>query len=230
MSSGAASTYTEKSMKSLTASAAPGRRGLQHVQPLQQQDVGPVGDRRLPRHDVVGQVRVHRRRHPRPARLHLGDEPQQGAAVVRLREPLARHQPAPLQLGVRPQEPVGRHQRHPRVLRPARQQQLEQPRRRRLPHRHRPCDPDHERRAHLLRREERPVRPVEPPVLLHVQRQQPRQRQVHLAHLVEVDRVADAAQPRQLVRGQRQRHVLPETRPRRPGRSRRTATRRPAPS
>ena len=124
-------------MKSLTTSRRAGRRGLQHVQPLQQQDVGPVGDRRLPRHDVVGQVRVHRRRHPRPARLHLGDEPQQRPAVVGLREPLARHQPAPLQLRVRPQEPVGGHQRHPRVLRPARQQQLEQPRRRRLPHRHR---------------------------------------------------------------------------------------------
>ena len=55
------------------------------------------------------------------------------------------------------------HQLHPRVLRPPRQQQRQQPRRRRLPHRHRARDPDHERRPRLLRPQERPVRPVQPP-------------------------------------------------------------------
>ena len=187
-----------------------------------------MGHRPLARHDVVDQVRVHRRGHPRPARLDLGDEPQQRPAVVGLREPLAGHQPAPLQLRVRVQEPVGGHQLHPRVLRPARQQQRQQPRGRGLAHRHRPGHPDHERRPRLLRAQERPVRPVEPPALLDVQGQQPRQRQVHLAHLVEVDLVAEAAHPVELLGGQRQRHVLAEPPPTTPGRSPRTATR-PAP-
>ena len=34
---------------------------LQHVQPFQDQDVGPVDDDRLARHDVVGEVRIDRR-------------------------------------------------------------------------------------------------------------------------------------------------------------------------
>ena len=64
--------------------------------------------------------------------------------------------------------------------------------------------------------EERPVGLVEPLGLLDVQGEQPDERQVHLAHLVEVDGVAEAAQPVELSGGERQRGALPQLRPRPP--------------
>ena len=64
--------------------------------------------------------------------------------------------------------------------------------------------------------EERPVGLVEPLGLLDVQGEQPGERQVHLAHLVEVHGVAEAAQPVELGGGERQRGALPQLRPRPP--------------
>ena len=50
---------------------------LQHVQPLDDQDVRPVDDHGLARHDVVDEMRIDRRRDVALARLHVGEEAQQ---------------------------------------------------------------------------------------------------------------------------------------------------------
>ena len=90
-------------------------RGLQHVEALEQEDVGPAHDLLLVGEDVVDEVRVHRRGHLGGARLDRAHELQQRAAVVGLGEALAGHQPAPLQLRVGAEEPVGRDQLHARA-------------------------------------------------------------------------------------------------------------------
>ena len=122
------------------------------------------------------------------------------APVVGLREALAVEQPAPLQLGVGVEEAVGGDQRDVGVLGPVRQHLLQHPRGGGLAHRHRPGEPDHERRA-------RRGAPVQEGLLLavqlagraDVQAEQPGERQVDLLHLVEVQGVAEAAQPLDLL-------------------------------
>jgi hypothetical protein len=111
---------------------------------------GLLHDDLLVRDDVVGEVGVHRGAHLGAARLDVGDEAQQRPAVVGLRETLALQQPAPLQLGIGVEEAVGGHQLDVRGVRPAAEQLLEDPRRRRLAHGHRAGHTDdegHPRRA-----------------------------------------------------------------------------------
>ena len=111
---------------------APARRCLQDVQPFDDHDVGAAQDDLVVGDDVVGEVRIHRRRDDRLPRLQLGEELQQPAHVVALGEPLAAHQAARFELGVRVQEPVGGDEVDARMVGPAHQQRLEDARDRAL--------------------------------------------------------------------------------------------------
>jgi hypothetical protein len=66
---------------------------LQHVDPFEDEDVGPLHGLPLPGKDVVGQVRIDRRANLSHAGPHLLDEAQQSPAVIRLGEALL-HQSA----------------------------------------------------------------------------------------------------------------------------------------
>ena len=133
-------------------------------------------------------------------------------------------QPAALQLGVRVEEAVGGDQRDVRVLGPVRQHLLQHARGRRLADRDRAGQPDHERRARRLRPvEELLLLPVQPAGALDVQAEQAGQRQVDLLHLVEVERVPEAAQPGDLLLGERALGVERRARPTRRAPARRTA-------
>ena len=116
------------------------------------------------------------------------DEAQQRPAVVGLREALALQQPAALELGVGVEEAVGGDQRDVGVLGPVRQHLLQHARGRRLADRDRAGEPDHERRARRLRLvQELLLLAVQAAGGLDVQAEQPREREVDLLHLVEVE-------------------------------------------
>ncbi|MBG9885477.1 hypothetical protein ABE10_02515, partial [Bacillus toyonensis] len=95
------------------------RRRLQHVQSLDDHDVGTADHDMRVRDDVVAHVRIEGGAHLLGAALDPGEELQEGPPVVGLGEPLAFHEPSALELGVRIQEAVRRHQLHPRRSRPA---------------------------------------------------------------------------------------------------------------
>ena len=124
---------------------AAGRRRLQHVETLDDQDVGPAHDDLGARHDVVDQVRVDGARTSAAPLFTCDTKRGQRAAVVRLGEALALHQAAALELGVRPEEPVGGDQLDAGRVVPAAQQLVQQARGRRLADGDRPGDADHER-------------------------------------------------------------------------------------
>ena len=180
--------------------------------------------------DVVDEVGVRRRLDLVLAGLDVDDEPQQRLAVVGLREPLAVQDAAALELGVGEQEAVGGDQRDRRVLGPVREHLLQHAGGRRLADRHRAGQADHERRARRLAagRRNSSWRAVQPAGGLDVQAEQPGQRQVDLLHLVEVELVAQAPDPLDLLGGQRLLGRRRRARPRRPGRARRTASSRVA--
>ena len=208
----------EKSKKSLTAT--PGRPsergpgGLQHVEPLDDQHVRPPDDDAGAGHDVVGEVGVDRRADLLDAGLHVDDEPQQRPPVVRLREALALQQAAPLQLGVRQQEPVGGDQLDARRAGPAGQELAQDPGGRRLADGHGAGDPDDERRPVAGLAEERRRGGVQARDARDVEPDEPRQRQVDLLDLVEVDGVEQAGQPVQVGLRQGERGVGPQPAPR----------------
>ena len=93
---------------------------------------------------VVGEMGVDRDLEVLGSSLGPGDEFEEGSAVVALGEALSVHQPSLLQHRVGIEEPVGGHQLDPRVLGPSGEELLENAGDRRLPHRHRTGDPDHE--------------------------------------------------------------------------------------
>ena len=167
---------------------------LQHVEALDDQDVGPAHGQPLAR------ARCRRSGASRPARvtsaapgLHVGDEAGQRPPVVGLGEALARHQPAALELGVGQQEAVGGDQLDPRVLGPAGQQRLQQPGGGGLADRDAARDADDERGARLAVAVARAARkvfsaPRRPRGRGDVQVEQPGERQVDVRDLVQVDR------------------------------------------
>ena len=146
--------------------------------------------RTVPGEHVVGEVGVLRRLDDRHPRLHRGDEAQQRATVVGLGKTLALQQPSPLELGVGVEEAVGRHERDPRRVRPAAHELLEDARGRRLADGHRPGDPHDERHAGRSLAEELARREAQPVGGLDVEVQQPRQGQVDLLDLGEVEPLA----------------------------------------
>ena len=58
----------------------------EHVQPLDDENVGPVDHDLLARHHVVDEMRIDRRAHMRVACLHVGEEADQSSAVVAFRK------------------------------------------------------------------------------------------------------------------------------------------------
>ena len=117
--------------------------GLQHVQPLEDEDVRLLDPLHLTGHDVIGLVGVHRRFHHRLTGLQRPQEGDHPLAVVTLREALALHQSARLQHPVGMQEAVRGDQCHPGVIGPAGQQRLQHAREGALAHRHAAGDADH---------------------------------------------------------------------------------------
>ncbi len=98
---------------------------LQHIEPFQDQDVRLLYHLLLVRDDVVDKVGVDRRFHLLVASPDIGNKLHQMADVVGFREPLAAHQATLLQHLVGIEEAIGGDQLHPRVLRPALQQRLQ---------------------------------------------------------------------------------------------------------
>ncbi len=119
---------------------------LQDVEALHDEDVRLAHDDLLARDDVVRQVRVDGRADLLVASLHLREEAHERAAVERLREALALHEPTPLQLAVGQEEAVGRHELDAGRLGPPRHEVPQDARRRRLADSHRASDADHVRR------------------------------------------------------------------------------------
>ena len=127
----------------------PPRGGLEHVEPLQHEDVGAL-HRYVPvRDDVVDRVGVDGRLDVLAAGLHCRDELQQGATVVGLGKALAGHESALLKDPVGQQKAVGGHQIHPGRVREAGEQVGDETCRRRLAHGDRPGHRDDEGRGRL---------------------------------------------------------------------------------
>src|SRR5262249_15839126 len=122
-------------------------RGLEDVESLDQHDVRVLDHKPLAWEDVVLQVGVDGSLDPLSSRLDVDHEPQQGSAVVRLREPLAIQQSATLELGIGVEEAVGRDERHVRMFGPVREQLTQQTRGGGLAHGDGAGDADDERRA-----------------------------------------------------------------------------------
>ena len=160
-------------------------------------------------HDVVEQMRVHRRAHLIGARLHRRDESHQPATVVALRETLAVHQVSSQQLGIRVEEAVGGDQVDAGMVLPARQQRLQHAGGGRLADGHAARHADHERHRPvgvLLRlAEELGGRGEQSLARGHLEMDQPGQRQVDLFDLQEVQLLTEAAQALELTLGQLQR-------------------------
>ena len=168
--------------------------GLQHVEALDDQDVGPPHDHLGPRHDVVARVRVEGRPHLFCAALDLRDEAQQVPAVVRLGEPLAVHDAAALELGVRVEEPVGGDQLDAGRVVPAAQQLAQEARDGRLADGHRARDADHERGALRPLAQEVAGGPVQVARTGGVEVEEAAERHVDVLHLAHVEPVAEAAE------------------------------------
>ena len=135
--------------------------------------------------------------------LHLRDHPQQSTAVIGLREALAVHDPAALQLRVGVEEAVGGHQLHPRGGGPAAQHLLQHTGGGGLPDGDGSGHADHKGRAPGLLAQEVVGRGAQLGGALHVDGQQSGQRQVDLLHLVQGEVLADAAQAVDVVLVQR---------------------------
>ena len=153
-------------------------------------------------HDVVEQMRVHRRGHLVRARLHRRDESHQPAAVVALWKTLAVHQVSSLQLGVRVEEAVGGDEVDAGVVLPAGQQRLQHAGGGGLADRDAARDADDERHRAvgvLLRlAEELGGRGEQSLARRDLQVDQPGERQVDLFDLQQVQLLAETAKSRGL--------------------------------
>ena len=186
---------------------------LEDVEALDDEDVRAADGDAGAGDDVVRVVRVDGGADLRRSGLHGGQEAQQAAPVVGFREALAAAEAAAGQLCVGEQEAVGREQLDAGGVRPARQHLSQQACGRRLAHRDGPGHADDEGRA-LGRGFESLVRQggeelAGDLVLLAagggVQVEQAGQREVDGLHLLDVDALAQAAQPGDIRRGQGQR-------------------------
>jgi len=146
-------------------------------------------------------VRVDGRAHLADAALERRHEPQQRAPVVGLREALAGEDPPLDQRRVRQQEAVGGDERDAPVRPQRRQQPHNQARRRALADRDAPAQRDEERDAARVA-QERALGGRQRSRRLDPQLEQPRQRAVDVGDLVDRDRLAEAAEPGELVVGQ----------------------------
>ena len=190
-----------------------GPGGLQDVEPLHDEHVGALHHDLAPREDVVGQVVVHGYPDLGATGLDLGDEAQERPAVVGLREALAVHQPATLELRVGVEEAVGGDQLDARGRGPAREQLAQQAGRGRLADRHRAGDADDERGPADVLAQERARRRVQAAGGLDVQVEQTGDRPVDRVDLGQVDRVAETGEALHVRVGQGQRGGRGEPRP-----------------
>ncbi len=167
----------------------------------------------LARHDVVDQMRIDRRADGRFPALMSARKLNRAVEVVTLRKALALHQPVPFEHRVRKQEAVGGDEIDLRDIGPAGEQGLQHARGGRLADRHRAADADDVGHLGVLGAEEALLRDEQPLGCRHVHRQQPRQRQVDVLHLGDVEPVVERAQLGDLARLERHRRVGAQRRP-----------------
>ena len=180
-------------------------RRLQHVQALDDEDVGATHDDLRVRDDVVAEMRIERRTHLcRPA-FHLTHEPQQCPPIVGLGESFALHQSASLQLAIGVEKAVGGDELDSRGVVPAGQKFAQEPRGGRLSHRDRACDSDHKGGALSTLSEKIARRPVQTFRPNRVEVDQATEREVDVAHLAEVESVTEPPQFHDLIRSERKR-------------------------
>ena len=129
----------------------------------------------------------------------------QRAHVVALGESLAAHQPARFEHRVREQEAVGGDEVDARVIGPAAEQRLQHARDRALARRDAARDADHVRHLRVQVAEERLGDDVQVTGRREAQVQQPRQRQVDVFDLAQLDRLVEPAQRVEVGLGERER-------------------------
>ena len=177
---------------------------LQHVQALEDHDVGLADHVLLAGHDVVHDVAVDRSPHLGLAALHRGQEVEQAPGVVALGEALAVHEAAVLEHPVRVEEPVGGDEVDLRVVGPAREQRLQDAGEGALAHGDAAGHADDVGHLRRQRAEEGRRHLLEVLLGRHVEVQQAREREVDLGDLVERHPVVDAPQVFEVVLAQRQ--------------------------
>jgi hypothetical protein len=187
--------------------------GLQHVQPLDDQDVRMVDLDPLIGHHVVDEVRVDRCARRALPGLDVGEEMQEPGEIVALRKALLLHQAFALQDRVGIEKTVGGDEVDLGHIRPARQQRLQHARGGRLADRNRPADADDVGHLGVLGAEEFLLHDEEPLRGRHIHGQKARQRQVDLLDLREIEAVVERAQLCDLARLQRHRGVGAQGRP-----------------
>ncbi|MGY3287411.1 hypothetical protein ACVWWR_003146 [Bradyrhizobium sp. LM3.2] len=186
---------------------------MQHVDALDDQDVGLVDLGPLVRHDVVSQMRIDRRAHMAAAGLDVGEKAEQQRQVVALRKTLLLHDALPLQHGVGIQKSVGGDQLDLGTRRPARQQRLKHAGRGGFSNRHRTGDADDVGHLAVADVEELALRVIEPLHGIDIDRQQARQWQVDVLDFLEIEPVVQRAQAIELARLQGHRRVVAQPRP-----------------
>ena len=186
---------------------------LQHVQSLDDDDVGTLDQDGLIRQHVIDEMGIDRRLDALAARLHLGEKVQEPREVVALGKSLSRHQPALFQHGVREEKPVGRHELDARMARPAGKQRLEHATRGALADRDAAGEADDERHFAVALAQETGGGAVQLLQRLDIEIEQPAERQIDVDHLLDGHALGEAAQVLEL--GLRERHgrIGPERRP-----------------
>jgi hypothetical protein len=174
-----------------------GGAGLEHVETLENEDVGVLDDHLLAGDDVIEQMRIHRRAHLIGSRFDRRDEPHQPAAIVALRKTFAVHEVSPRQFGVRVEEAVGGDEVDAGMVLPPRQQRLQHAGRRGLADGDAARHPDDERHRAvgiLLRLAEEFGGGREQSLARgHLQMDEPGQRQIDLFDFQQVQLFAEAA-------------------------------------
>ena len=147
--------------------------------------------------------------------LGPGDELEQSPAVIGLRETLPIENPPLLQNSIGIQEAVGGHQIHLGMLGPAGEERLQDTGDRGLAHRHRAGDADDERNLPWWGAEKRVRDRGEKLAALHMEVEEPRQRQEGVLDHLDVQMDADTSELLDVVLGQCQGCAGTELRPRR---------------
>ncbi len=145
--------------------------------------------------------------------LQLSEEAQQCTHIEAVGKALTAHQATRFEGGVREQESVGGDEIDARMVGPARQQCLQDPRDRALADRDTAREADHERDARMQLAEERPGDGVQFALRRVAEVQQARQRQVHLFDFGQRDRLVGASQRFEIGFGQREGRRGPQTTP-----------------
>ena len=183
-------------------------RRLEDVQALDNEDIRRFNHLLLARHHVVDEVGIDRGGDAPMPGLDVGEEAQQGRAVVALGKTLPLHRAHTLQFGVGVEEAVGRDEIDLRRVGPAGEQRLQHPRRGRFADRHRAGQADNVGHLGVVVGEQEALRRLEQPLgCRNIEREQAGERKVDRHDLLDRDRVVERLKAADILGAQRQRGV-----------------------